>query len=102
MVDKVLKLAIDYEWFPHHNSTKNKTFVMTGHALGRKLEKHGREVMQEIGNFTKNNLKRALSELVKKCLNDDDCHKAQVNYLKEMHKTKDSKFGEMVTENQKN
>ena len=69
---------------------------MIGHALGGKLEKHWREVMQKIGNFTESNLKGAVSEFIKKCLNDDDCHKALVNYLKEMHKPKDWKCGEWL------
>ena len=94
MVDKVLKLTADYDWFPHHNSTKKKAFMTIGHALGRKPEKHWKEVMQGIGNFTENNLKRAVSDLVKKCLNDDYYNEAQVNYLRETLKPNDWKFGE--------
>ena len=96
MVDKVLKLATDYKWFLHHNLTKKKAFMTIGHALGRKPEKHWREVMQGMGNFAKNNLERAISDLIKKCLNNYDCHKMQVDYLKEMHKPKDWKFGEWL------
>ena len=33
--------------------------------------------MQEVGNFTENTLKGAVSELVKKCLNNDDYHEVQ-------------------------
>ena len=52
MVDKVLKLALDYEWFLHDNSIKKKAFTMIRHALSGKPEKHWGEVMQEVENFT--------------------------------------------------
>ena len=100
MVDKVLKLTAYYEWFPHHNSTKKNAFMMIGRALGREPEKHWREVMQGMGYFTQNNLKRAVLDLVKKCLNDDNCLEVQVNYLKEMRKSKDWKFGEWLQNQQ--
>ena len=83
MVDAVIKLTTDNKWFLYHNLTMKKMFTMIGQALGSKPEKHWREVMQEDGNFTENNLKGAVSELVKKCLDNDDCHKVQVDYLKE-------------------
>ena len=45
MVDKVLKLIMDYEWFPHHNSTKKKAFTTIRHALGVNLKLYWRKVM---------------------------------------------------------
>ena len=52
-----LKLAINYEWFPHHTLTKMKAFTAIWHTPGKKLEKHWREAMQVVGNFMENNLK---------------------------------------------
>ena len=53
--------------------------------------------MQEIGNFMQDNLKGAVSELTKRFLHDDDCHKGQVDYLKETCMPKDWKFLSQVT-----
>ena len=65
-------------------------------AFGGKLEKHWREVMQEVGIVTENNVKGAVSDLVKNCLNDDDCHEEQVYYIKEICKPKEWRFREWL------
>ena len=65
---------------------------MIGHTLGEKPEKYLMEIMQGMGKFTKNNCKRAVSDLIKKYLNENDWHEAQVNYFKETLKQKDWKF----------